>query len=571
MDLLAHAFADREHTADRNSFVRRIASEPNKLAFEINFLNGSSFAKTIGDGRFVEDSDVVYIAQGELEKYIDENSDLNQYIHRLIFNSAAVKDTVDAFDYQSIETSVAGLQADLDSKNHVIAQLESKTASSVRDGIVKAGKQARAEREDVTKRVAALESKLSQDKIALNTAKQEGVAKAKALRDRLLKAKDLCAGTLRAIDTDLTRLANAVVQLNELLAQLGLGGPLATPAYPDRNTLLEVGAKIDGQLRAVVQEIDKQEHEVKQLAEELREHNRLLSRGQELDARIAALAQQWKELKAQETTLVTEKELRTALLKKLLETTIQQRVQYATVIGMFTDAKEPILTDLDFQAQVSYDALEFLENADAIVDKRQVEVEGNDRVQSAFQPLLNLCERLALGDDAVVDQVVSEVDRLALEISNKLKKASVPEQLYSILYRSYFSVHPIALYKNTALDRLSLGQKATVLMKIYLAEGENPIIIDSHDDHLDNEYIMDELVGAIRHAKMYRQVVVASNNGNVVVNSDAEQVVVAQRVNGVVSYTAGSLEDPGIRMKALKVLEGGEEAFRRRQEKYRMS
>ena len=126
-------------------------------------------------------------------------------------------------------------------------------------------------------------------------------------------------------------------------------------------------------------------------------------------------------------------------------------------------------------------------------------------------------------------------------------------------------------FKKTNLDRLSLGQKATVLIKIYLAEGDHPIIIDSHDDHLDNEYIMEELVGAIRHAKTYRQIILASNNGNVVVNSDAEQLIIAQRKDGVISYTSGALEDPDIRSKAVLVLEGGQDAFRRRQEKYRMS
>ena len=86
-------------------------------------------------------------------------------------------------------------------------------------------------------------------------------------------------------------------------------------------------------------------------------------------------------------------------------------------------------------------------------------------------------------------------------------------------------------------------------MKIYLAQGSNPIIIDSHDDHLDNEFIMDELVGAIRQAKGYRQVILVSNNGNVVINSDAEQIIIANREKGRISYRSGSIENPAIRDK----------------------
>ena len=117
---------------------------------------------------------------------------------------------------------------------------------------------------------------------------------------------------------------------------------------------------------------------------------------------------------------------------------------------------------------------------------------------------------------------------------------------------------------------MSLGQKATVLIKTYLALCSHPIVIDSHDDHLDNEFIMQELVGAIRQAKTYRQVILASNNGNVVINSDAEQIIIANREKGSISYQSGSLENPSIRERALKVLEGGEAAFRKRQEKYRI-
>jgi len=77
-------------------------------------------------------------------------------------------------------------------------------------------------------------------------------------------------------------------------------------------------------------------------------------------------------------------------------------------------------------------------------------------------------------------------------------------------------------------------------------------------------------VGAIRQAKTYRQVILASNNGNVVINSDAEQIVIANREIGLISYQSGSIENPSIRDRALRVLEGGEAAFKKRQEKYRI-
>ena len=87
---------------------------------------------------------------------------------------------------------------------------------------------------------------------------------------------------------------------------------------------------------------------------------------------------------------------------------------------------------------------------------------------------------------------------------------------------------------------------------------------------MDNEFIMQELVGALRHAKEYRQIIFASNNGNVVVNSDAEQVILASFSGGRISYISGSLEEPIVRDAALRVLEGGADAFRKRRAKYRV-
>jgi sulfur carrier protein ThiS len=82
---------------------------------------------------------------------------------------------------------------------------------------------------------------------------------------------------------------------------------------------------------------------------------------------------------------------------------------------------------------------------------------------------------------------------------------------------------------------------------------------------------MSELVEALREAKKHRQVIIVSNNGNVVVNSDAEQLIISSRDNnGIISYISGSLEYPPIRDRALAVLEGGYEAFNKRQQKYRI-
>jgi hypothetical protein len=263
---------------------------------------------------------------------------------------------------------------------------------------------------------------------------------------------------------------------------------------------------------------------------------------------------------------------RQLLLKQLLESTIQQKQKYEGIIAIFSGQKAEVLADLDFVAVIWFDMESFLRSAESILDQRKVDVRKNDKTSSAFDTLFKLYAEVASGKLEKVESVIEEIERCNTELTTKLKGPPLtPRHFYDVLYGNYLRVVPTVRYKKTNLEKLSLGQKATVLIKIYLARGEKPIIIDSHDDHLDNEFIMDELVRAIRQAKSYRQIILVSNNGNVVINSDAEQIIIANIASGTIWYDAGSIENPRIRDRALMVLEGGHEAFKKRQQKYRIT
>jgi energy-coupling factor transporter ATP-binding protein EcfA2 len=571
VDMLAHCFMDREHTTDRNSFVRRISGDAPTLPIQIEFAGGKQFEKTLADGVFFEDTELAYIAQGELERYIDEHSDLNEYLHSLIFESPTIRDTLTAFEYESQTSTVEALQRDLDAKNGVVIELEAATSSTVTADIEKKGRQVAAELSDVTERLQQLQQQLSQEKIEANTKRQERVTGLKAVKEELSAARDLVLAARRAIDSDLARMADVVTQLNAAITRLELGPPLAVPAYPDVGRLEEVNTAIQGKLREVVKKIEAEERNIQATAAEVRQHTQLLRRKKELEAQASALREQWRQIGEKKVRLKAERASRTELLAELLNAVLDQQARYRDVIAAFGAQRENILSDLSFEAIVSVDATGLMEALESLVDNRQVTVKDPAGAPVACAALVDLLRRLASGERPVIPQICSEVDKLRADLRSKLKKAVGTQALDHVLYRSHLSVQPVARYKNTSLDCLSLGQKATVLIKIYLAAGDKPIIIDSHDDHLDNEYIMDELVGAIRQAKERRQVILASNNGNVVLNSDAEQVIVAQRRDGTLSYLSGALEDPGIREIALRVLEGGYDAFKRRQQKYRMA
>ena len=144
---------------------------------------------------------------------------------------------------------------------------------------------------------------------------------------------------------------------------------------------------------------------------------------------------------------------------------------------------------------------------------------------------------------------------------------------YDVTKRSKFlRVEPVISYGGRPLDRLSVGQKGTVYLCLKLATQAftQPLIFDQPEDDLDNEFIIEELVDIFRGIKQFRQVILVSHNANLVVNADADQVIVAQNESGVLRYSSGSLEDPTINQAVRRILEGGDAAFLKRELRYNL-
>ena len=97
------------------------------------------------------------------------------------------------------------------------------------------------------------------------------------------------------------------------------------------------------------------------------------------------------------------------------------------------------------------------------------------------------------------------------------------------------------------------------------------------------------MVYHLKKKKIQRQIVVATHNPNIVVGADAENVIVANQHSeespkndgDQFAYINGALEDTynndleytlrkqGIREHVLEILEGGREAFEKREQKYK--
>lgn len=120
------------------------------------------------------------------------------------------------------------------------------------------------------------------------------------------------------------------------------------------------------------------------------------------------------------------------------------------------------------------------------------------------------------------------------------------------------------------LDELSGGQRVSVLLSLLLETEDNrPLVIDQPEDELDNRFLFNTVLPALKKLKGKRQVIVATHNANVVVNGDADLVIQLEATSkhGKVA-SCGAIEDASVRKAILHTVDGGEEAFRLRRQKY---
>jgi hypothetical protein len=134
-------------------------------------------------------------------------------------------------------------------------------------------------------------------------------------------------------------------------------------------------------------------------------------------------------------------------------------------------------------------------------------------------------------------------------------------------------------YDQVDIRKLSPGTRGIVLLLLYLAlddADDRPLIIDQPEENLDPKSVFEELASLFIAAKAKRQVIIVTHNANLVVNTDADQIIIANAgphpAGGLppITYTAGGLEDGAIRKAVCDILEGGEEAFRERARRLRV-
>ncbi|WQY49224.1 ATPase [Helicobacter pylori] len=217
---------------------------------------------------------------------------------------------------------------------------------------------------------------------------------------------------------------------------------------------------------------------------------------------------------------------------------------------------------------------EVFEDFDKLVDKGF----NTQRHQSKIKEYL---KEIGL-KDIINKQHAEFIERLDSLIENK--KAAFYETMKDIFDREiHFQIYRLLIlkhlrniekykifevrYDKRALNETSFGQKCTAVLVVLLSLGNNPIIIDEPEVHLDSALIANYLVTLIKKQKQKRQIIFATHNANFVLNADVELIIQLKNENNKIVAQSFMIESDAYRDDLLK-LEGGEEAFKNRERKY---
>jgi len=143
---------------------------------------------------------------------------------------------------------------------------------------------------------------------------------------------------------------------------------------------------------------------------------------------------------------------------------------------------------------------------------------------------------------------------------------------------TYYTIGTVALNDRPSIElldgdtfkestHLSTGQRCTTILPILLTQSERPLLIDQPEDNLDNAFVYETIVRALRAIKGSRQVIFVTHNPNIPVLGEAERVFVfSSDGQHSILKQVGTVDE--CREQVERILEGGREAFLLRKARY---
>lgn len=206
------------------------------------------------------------------------------------------------------------------------------------------------------------------------------------------------------------------------------------------------------------------------------------------------------------------------------------------------------------------------------------------------------------GGQIDLDSVMADPEQFLVAVASGNQKIRVGESKERLAADVFALTPDIEFFAALEGDRIggferssmTPGKQALFALTLIINESDEawPLLIDQPEDDLDSRSIFKTIVPYLMRRKVDRQILMVSHDANMVIGADSEQVIVANRhgkdrknrndqmfayLSGALEWTAPVdeqaefiLESCGIREHAIEILDGGEDAFQKRRDKYKM-
>lgn len=259
----------------------------------------------------------------------------------------------------------------------------------------------------------------------------------------------------------------------------------------------------------------------------------------------------------------------------------------ATLIEIEKPEYSKIDNDLLLKPVLIFDKERFSSSFSGLFDKR-----GN--FNQIFNQTFDDENQFIFNEQQHVGNIRTIFDKIRSrsETSLRIRVGMNEDEKYQRLFENYFRIEYTIEHKGDDMLRMSPGKRGLVLLQLilHISTATHPILIDQPEDNLDNRTIFFDLKDFIKHKKSHRQIILVTHNANLVVATDAECIIVANQdgqqlgkdnrkykfeyVSGALENTfikesnTGVLYQKGIKEHVCDILEGGKEAFLKREQKY---
>ncbi len=445
VDLVANCYLDRDATDDPNSFVKRVVEYEPQITTSLYFRDGSEFTKTLSESKFCQESQIIYIAQGELEKYIGEKSDLHQRIRGLIFDSPKIRNSMLSFEFDEASMHIEETERKLDSINHKIDSLEDKTSEDKKRDIESQKKRIEADLKDVDKRRKELEEIQDKSQTEAAEKRQEKLGALKSKQKDLSELRSALVKAIEFLEKEFAAFNRFIEITNKLINKIGIGvQEFSELSYSDKARLAKTHELVSIQIKQTVSEIEDEQQKLEDLELGVKKHARLLGSKRELQTELESIGERAKQFEEDKKKLQEIEKERKQLMKALIKSVITQKKKYEEIIETFSDKKAEVLSDIDFIAEIRFDREDLLKRAENVLDNRKIVVIDDNRNSPAFDALIRVARAVADGDESRVDEFVEETEHCNKEFKTKIKGAlATTSHFYDLLYRNYLRVIPV--------------------------------------------------------------------------------------------------------------------------------